>query len=63
MEAGHYVIGDHVHVSKRSFSGPVTKDEFEILGKYPVEGAEPMFRLRNLRLQSERMVPQKELRR
>ena len=61
MEAQHYLIGDRVHVSKRSFSGPVTADEFEIVGEYPVEGDQPMYRLKSLRFPVERMFPQGEL--
>ena len=63
MRAEHYLVGDRVQVSKRSFSGPVSTGKFEVIGQYAVEGAEPMYRLRSLELRTERMVPQRELRR
>jgi hypothetical protein len=63
MRAEHYSVGDRVQVSKRSFSGPVTTGQFEVIAQYAVEGAEPMYRLRSLELRTERMVPQRELRR
>lgn len=63
MATEHYVIGDRVCVSPRSFSGPVSADEFEIVGEYPVEDDEPMYRLRSLHFRTERLVPQSELRR
>lgn len=62
MQAEDYGVGDRVHVSNGSFSGPTTTDEFEIIAHYPVENREPMYRLLSLRDRAERMVPQSELR-
>ena len=59
----HYTVGDHVHVSIGSLSGPATTGAFEIMGSYRVERREPMYRLLNLQNREERVVPQGELRR
>jgi hypothetical protein len=63
METECYEIGERVHVSRGSLSGPTTTDEFEIMAHYSVEDREPMYRLLSLRDRAERMVPQNELRR
>ena len=57
-----YGVGDHVHVSSGSLSGPPTKSAFEIMGFYRVEDDEPMYRLLSIQDRAERMVPQSELR-
>ena len=62
MQTEHYGIGDRVHVSIGSFSGPTTTDEFEIMALYSVENRESMYRLLSLRDGAERMVPHSELR-
>ena len=57
-----YLVGERVHVSKGSLSGPVTMEEFEIVGRYTVEGHQPMYRLHSVQGAAERMVPQNEIR-
>ena len=57
-----YAVGDHVHVSRASLSGPPSTGAFEIVGFYRVENDEPMYRLLSIQDQAERMVPQRELR-
>ena len=62
MQTEPFGIGDRVHVSSGSLSGPTTTDEFEIMAHYRVEDREPMYRLLSLRDRAERIVPQSELR-
>ena len=62
-QTGQYVVGDHVHVSSGSLSGPPATGAFEIMGFYRVENDEPMYRLLSIQDRAERMVPQSELRR
>jgi hypothetical protein len=61
MSMPNYSAGCHVRVSDASLSGPATMGEFEIMRRYPVEGGEPMYRLRSIRGRDERMVPGNEL--
>lgn len=55
--------GDVVNILSRSLSGPATKGEFTIVRSYPVEHMEPVYRIRSVVDQQERMVPGSELRR
>lgn len=57
-----YLVGERVQVSRGSLSGPITTEEFEILGRYAVEGQQPMYRLHSVHGAAERLVPQIELR-
>jgi hypothetical protein len=57
----HYSAGHRICVSASSLSGPATAGEFEIMRRYPVEGAEPMYTLRSIRGRHQRMVPGNEL--
>jgi hypothetical protein len=63
IRAEQYVVGEHVHVSNGSLSGPATTAAFEIISVHHVEGYEPMCRLSSLHDRAQRMVPQSELRR
>ena len=62
IQTEQYAVGDQVHVSSGSLSGPPTTGAFEIVGFYRVENDEPMYRLLSIRDRAERMVPQRELR-
>jgi hypothetical protein len=59
----HYMVGDHMYVSRGSLSGPATTTAFEIINFYNVEDYEPMCRLLSLQDRAQRIVPQSELRR
>lgn len=61
--AEQYAVGEHVHVSSGSLSGPATTAAFEIISVHHVENCEPMCRLLSLQDRAQRMVPQSELRR
>ena len=62
IQTDQYAVGDQVHVSSGSLSGPPTTGAFEIVGFYRVENDKPMYRLLSIQDRAERMVPQRELR-
>ena len=62
IQTEQYAVGDHVHVSRGSLSGPPATGAFEVVGFYRVEDDEPMYRLLSIQDRAERMVPQRELR-
>jgi hypothetical protein len=49
------------HLSATPLSGPVIMGEFEIMGRYAVEGREPMYGALGIRGRDERVAPKKEL--
>ena len=42
IQTEQYAVGDHVHVSRGSLSGPPATGAFEIVGFYRVENDEPI---------------------
>jgi hypothetical protein len=58
-----YEAGERVRVSSRSLSGPSSGDEFKVIKRYPVEGMEPLYRIKSVSSPHERMVPGSEMKR
>jgi hypothetical protein len=63
MFSVQYDVGQRVRVSSRSLSGPRSGGEFKVVRCYPVDGMEPLYRIKSVSSPHERMVPGRELRR
>ena len=56
-----FSVGSTVQVSRRSLSGQSAVGSFKVLARYPSESSGPMYRVRSVLGQEERMVPEHEL--
>lgn len=54
--------GDLVSITSRSMGDIAVGDQFTVVRSYPVEHGDPVYRVRNVRDQRERMVPGSALR-
>jgi hypothetical protein len=63
MAKSRFTVGSEVSVCTASLSGPATTSPFTVLERYAVEGQEAMYRLSDVPGETERVVPQSELRR
>jgi hypothetical protein len=61
MDEEKYITGQIVSVALRSFSGPPTTDQFQVVGCYPRAPEAPMYHVRSVVDRGQRMVPENEL--
>jgi hypothetical protein len=56
-----FPVGATVHLSRRSLSGQSGGGAFKVLARYPNDLSGPLYRIRSMLGNEERMVPEHEL--